>query len=146
MTLAESPWQWFRHLVLPALTLALPGAAELARQTRGVLIDTFEQDYIRAARAKGLRETKVIAKHAAKNAATPVVTVLGLQVGRVLGGAVIVETIYGMPGFGTLARSAVFTRDIILLQGVVLVSATAVLLANLLVDVSYGYFNPRTRG
>jgi peptide/nickel transport system permease protein len=141
----EDPWEWFRHLVLPASALALSAAAELARQTRGALVDTFEQDYIRAVRAKGLRERWVIGKHAAKNAATPVVTVLGLQVGRILGGAVVVELIFGMHGFGALALNAVVTRDIVLIQGVVLVSAIAVLLANLAVDVLYGYFDPKVR-
>jgi peptide/nickel transport system permease protein len=141
----EDPWEWFRHLVLPASALALSAAAELARQTRGALVDTFEQDYIRAVRAKGMRESWVIGKHAAKNAATPVVTVLGLQVGRILGGAVVVELIFGMHGFGALALNAVVTRDIVLIQGVVLVSAIAVLLANLAVDVLYGYLDPKVR-
>jgi peptide/nickel transport system permease protein len=141
----EDPWEWFRHLVLPGLTLAMIPAAQLTRQTRGALVDILEQDYIRAARAKGLRERAVIGKHAAKNAATPVVTVLGLQVGAVLGGAVVVELIFGLSGFGGLALSAALGRDLVLIQGVVLISAIAVLITNLLVDVSYGYFNPRLR-
>jgi peptide/nickel transport system permease protein len=141
----EDPWEWFRHLVLPGLTLAMIPAAQLTRQTRGALVDILEQDYIRAARAKGLRERAVIGKHAAKNAATPVVTVLGLQVGAVLGGAVVVELIFGLSGFGGLALSAALGRDLVLIQGVVLISAIAVLVTNLLVDVSYGYFNPRLR-
>jgi peptide/nickel transport system permease protein len=143
--LEEDPWEWFRHLILPAGALSLAAAAELARQTRGSLVDTFEQDYIRALRAKGLRERWVVGKHAAKNAATPVVTVLGLQVGRILGGAVVVEFIFGMHGFGALALNAVVTRDIVLIQGVVLVGAIAVLLANLAVDIFYGYLNPKAR-
>jgi peptide/nickel transport system permease protein len=141
----EDPWEWFRHLVLPGLTLAMIPAAQLTRQTRGALVDILEQDYIRAARAKGLRERAVIGKHAAKNAATPVVTVLGLQVGAVLGGAVVVELIFGLSGFGGLALGAALGRDLVLIQGVVLISAIAVLITNLLVDVSYGYFNPRLR-
>jgi peptide/nickel transport system permease protein len=145
VSFGEDPWRWFRHLVLPGVTLALIAAAQLARQTRGALIDTLEQDYIRAARAKGLHEQWVIGKHAAKNAATPVVTVFGLQVGAILGGAVVVELIFGMPGFGALALNAVVTRDVVLIQGVVLISAIAVLLTNLVVDISYGYFNPRLR-
>jgi len=142
---AESPWQWFTHLILPAAALALSSAAELARQTRGAVIDTMEHDYIRVARAKGLRERLVIGKHLAKNASTPVITVAGLQVGRILGGAVVVELIFGMQGFGSLAVSAVSTRDLPLIQGVVLVSAVLVLLTNLAVDVSYGYLNPKVR-
>jgi peptide/nickel transport system permease protein len=141
----EDPYEWFRHLVLPALTLALRPAAEIARQTRGALVDTMEQDYIRASRAKGLPELLVVGKHAAKNAATPVVTVLGLQVGAIVGGAVIVELIYGLPGFGALALNAVVTRDLVLIQGVVLISALFTLAANLAVDVSYGYLNPKVR-
>jgi peptide/nickel transport system permease protein len=141
----DDPWEWFRHLLLPAFTLALASAAELARQTRGAMVDTLEQDHIRATRAKGLPERWVIGKHAAKNAAPLVVTVLGLQVGRILGGAVVVELIFVLPGFGALALSAVGARDVVLIQGVVLVSAVFVLVANLAVDVSYGYFNPKTR-
>ena len=105
----------------------------------------MEQDFIRAHRAKGLGRWRVLAKHAAKNAATPVVTVAGLQVTRVLGGAIVVERIFGMHGFGELAVNAVFTRDLILIQGVVLVSAVVVLLVNLLVDLSYAYLNPQVR-
>lgn len=137
-------WLWF--LLLPAFTLALAPAAELARTTRGALVDILEQDYIKAARGKGLADHVVIGKHAAKNAASPVVTVLGLQVGRLLSATVVVELIFAMPGFGALAINAVVTRDMALIQGVVLVGALGVLLANLVVDVSYGYFNPKVRG
>ena len=144
--LTKDPWEWFHHLILPSFTLALLGVAQMARQTRSALIETLDQDFIRATRAKGVREFSVIGKHAAKNAATPVVTVLGLQVGAVLGGAVIVEALFAMPGFGSLALDAVTSRDAVLIQGVVLISAVAVLVANLAVDISYAYFNPRTRG
>jgi peptide/nickel transport system permease protein len=143
--LATDPWQWLRHVLLPASTLALPVAASIARQTRAALLDTLDQDFIRALRAKGLRERSVIGKHAAKNAATPVITVLGLSVGTILGGSVVVETIYAQSGFGTLAVNAVLTQDLPMVQGVVVVAAVFVLLANLLVDVSYGYFNPKAR-
>lgn len=143
--LNESPWDWIRFLFLPAFTLALGSAAEMARQTRGALADTLEQDYIRASRTKGLPELLVIGKHAAKNAATPVVTVLGLQVGRILSGAVVAELIFGLPGFGSLALNAVLTRDLVLIQGVVLISAVGVLVSNLVVDMSYEYLNPRSR-
>jgi peptide/nickel transport system permease protein len=141
----DGPWEWFRYLILPGIALSLASAAEIARQTRGALVDTLGQDYIRALRAKGLRERWVIGKHAAKNAATPVVTVFGLQVGRFLGAVVTVELIFGMHGFGELALNAVLSRDIVLIQGVVLVSAVVVVLANLVVDISYGYFNPKAR-
>jgi peptide/nickel transport system permease protein len=146
VALADNRWEWLRHVVLPAATLALPVAASLARQTRAALLDTLEQDYIRALRAKGLRERSILGKHAAKNAATPVVTVLGLSVGTILGGAVIVESIYALPGFGTLATNAVISRDLPMMQGAVVVAAVFVLLTNLLVDISYGFFNPKVRG
>jgi peptide/nickel transport system permease protein len=143
--LASGIGEWLRYLFLPALALALSSAAELARQTRGALVDTLEQDYVVASRAKGLSDRWVIGKHAAKNAATPVVTVAGLQVARILGGAVVVEQIFGMHGFGSLAVNAVLTRDMVLIQGIVLVSAVGVLITNLLVDLSYGYLNPKVR-
>jgi peptide/nickel transport system permease protein len=143
--LAAGLGEWLRYLFLPALALALSSAAELARQTRGALVDTLEQDFIRANRAKGLSERLVVGKHAAKNAATPVVTVAGLQVARILGGAIVVEQIFGMHGFGSLAVNAVLSRDMVLIQGVVLVSAVGVLIANLLVDLSYGYLDPKVR-
>jgi peptide/nickel transport system permease protein len=143
--LAAGVGEWLRYLVLPALALALSSAAELARQTRGALVDTLEQDFIRASRAKGLSERWVVGKHAVKNAASPVVTVAGLQVARILGGAVVVEQIFGMHGFGSLAVNAVLTRDMVLIQGIVLVSAVGVLIANLVVDLSYGYLDPKVR-
>jgi peptide/nickel transport system permease protein len=143
--LAAGVGEWLRYLWLPAFALALSSAAELARQTRGALVDTLEEDFIRASRAKGLGERWVVGKHAAKNAATPVVTVAGLQVARILGGAIVVEQIFGMHGFGSLAVNAVLTRDMVLIQGVVLVSAVGVLIANLLVDLSYGYLDPKVR-
>jgi peptide/nickel transport system permease protein len=141
----DDPWEWLRHLILPGFTLALPIAAVLIRQVRSALIDVLEQDYIRACRAKGLTEARVLVKHAAKNAATPVVTVLGNYLGAILGGAVIVEIIFAMPGYGALALSAVLGRDMPMIQGVVVIGGAAVLLVNLLVDISYGYFNPKVR-
>ncbi len=143
--LAAGLWPWLERLILPGTALALASGAELARQTRGALVDTMEQDFIRASRAKGLGRWRVLAKHAAKNAATPVVTVAGLQITRVLGGAIVVERIFGMHGFGELAVNAVLTRDLILIQGVVLVSSVVVLTVNLLVDLSYAYLNPQAR-
>jgi peptide/nickel transport system permease protein len=138
-------WPWLERLILPGAALALASGAELARQTRGALVDTMEQDFIRAHRAKGLGRWRVLAKHAAKNAATPVTTVAGLQITRMLGGAIVVERIFGMHGFGELAVNAVLTRDLVLIQGVVLVSAVVVLLVNLLVDLSHAYLNPQVR-
>ena len=143
--LTKDPLDWLRSLVLPGLALALTPAAELARQIRGSLIETLEQDFVRTVRAKGMPRRYLLGKHAAKNAAPPVITVLGLQVGRVLGGAVVVERIFALSGFGTLAFNAVLSRDLPVIQGVVLVSAVVVITSNLIVDCSYGYFNPRLR-
>ncbi|HMG44230.1 MAG TPA: ABC transporter permease [Acidimicrobiales bacterium] len=142
---ADDPGEWARHLVLPAIALAVAPAAELARQTRGALADALSRDYVRAAQAKGLPRRIVVLKHAAKNAAIPVVTVLGLQIGRVIGGAVVVEQVFALPGFGTLAIQAVKNSDYPMIQGIVLVSGLTVILVNLAVDLSYAYFNPKVR-
>lgn len=141
----ESPIDWLRHIILPAVTLGVAPAAEIARQLRGSLVDTLDQDYVRTARAKGLRRAPVLLKHALKNAGIPVVTVIGIQFSFLLGGSVIAEQIFGIPGIGNLAVTAVLQRDVPVIQGVVLVSAMAVLFCNLLVDMSYGYFNPKVR-
>lgn len=136
---------WLQYSTLPALALAIIPGALVTRQVRGALIDTMEEDYIRTARAKGLRRAAVVGKHAAKNAAIPVVTVMGLLVTSMFGGAVVVERIFGVPGLGSLSVDAVLTGDVVMLQGLVLVVALLVTLVNLLVDASYGYFNPRLR-
>ncbi|MEO3822722.1 ABC transporter permease [Actinomadura sp. B10D3] len=137
--------EWLRFAVLPAIAISSISVAELARLGRGSLIDALEEDYIRTARAKGLAGRLVVGKHAAKNAAIPYVTILGLQVGRIVGAAVIVEAIFNVGGFGQLGVEAVLTRDLPTMQGVVLVSGLIVIVMNLVVDVSYGYFNPRMR-
>ncbi|TQM11335.1 ABC transporter permease [Pseudonocardia kunmingensis] len=136
---------WLQHLVLPALALAAISAAEFARQTRAALVDTLGQDFMRTVRAKGLRSRMIIGKHGMKNAGIPIVTVFGLQAGRILAGAVTVEFVFALPGFGSLAVTAVNQRDIPVILGIVMVSAVTVLVINLIVDVSYGYFNPRLR-
>lgn len=137
--------EWIKHVILPATALAVVPGAELTRQVRGAMRDTLELDYVRTARAKGLRPSKVLVKHAGKNAAVPVVTVLGLQAGRLLGGAAVIETVFAFPGIGSLAIQAVQTGDVSLVQGIVLLGSGAVLLINLLVDLSYAYFNPKLR-
>ena len=142
---ADDPVEYFRRLALPSLTLGLGVAAELARQVRGAMIDVLSRDYIQTARAKGLSTLSIIVKHGLKNAAIPVVTVLGLQIRRLLGGAVIVEQIFAMNGVGSLAVRAVFLRDLPVLLGVALTTAVVVLFVNLLVDMSYGYFDPKVR-
>jgi len=142
---SEDPLEWLLRLVLPSLTLGVGVAAELARQVRGAMIDVLARDYIQTARAKGLSTLSIIIKHGLKNAAIPVVTVLGLQIRRLLGGAVIVEQIFAMNGVGSLAVRAVFLRDLPVLLGVALITAIIVLLVNLIVDMSYGYFDPKVR-
>lgn len=132
-----------RHLVLPAVTLALPSVAILARMTRASLLEVLREDYVRTARSKGVAGRAVLYKHALRNAIIPVVTALGLQLGQMLGGAVLTETVFSWPGLGRLTVFAIFNRDFILIQGVVLVLATVYVLVNLLVDVSYGLFDPR---
>jgi peptide/nickel transport system permease protein len=142
---ADDPVEWLRRLILPSLTLGVGLAAELARQVRGAMIDVLSRDYIQTARAKGLSGFSIVVKHGLKNAAIPIVTVLGLQIRRLLGGAVIVEQIFAMNGVGSLAVRAVFLRDLPVLLGVALVTAVVVLFVNLLVDMSYGYFDPKVR-
>jgi peptide/nickel transport system permease protein/oligopeptide transport system permease protein len=136
---ADSP----RHLVLPALTLASPSIAVIARMTRSSVLEVLGEDYVRTARAKGVREQLVVLKHALRNAVIPILTLLGLQAGQLMGGAVLTETVFAWPGLGRLMVKAIFARDYVLLQGAVLVFALAFVLINLLVDLSYGLFDPR---
>lgn len=137
--------EWSRHLILPALALAAVSAAELARQTRGSIVDALNKDYVRTSRAKGLSGRSVLWKHTMKNAAVSIVTVLGMQMGRILGGAVTVEFVFAISGLGMLGYTAVVQRDLPMVQGVVIISALVVLICNLLVDMSYGYLNPKIR-
>ena len=131
------------HLVLPAIALALPSIAVLARLTRSSVLEGLGEDYVRTARAKGLREGRVVMRHALRNALLPIVTLLGLQAGQLMGGAVLTETVFAWPGLGRLMVKAIFARDYVLLQGAVLVYALAFVVVNLLVDLSYGLLDPR---
>jgi ABC-type dipeptide/oligopeptide/nickel transport system permease component len=133
------------HLVLPAVTLASFLVASTARMMRSCMLDVLGADYVRTARAKGLRETIVLWRHAFKNALIPMLTVVGLQVGLLLGGSVITETIFAYPGVGQLVVSAIGARDTPLVQGCVLITAGGFLLVNLVVDVSYALVDPRIR-
>ena len=143
--MAEGVGPWARSLVLPGITLGMAAAAETTRQLRSSLYDILHQDYIRTARAKGMGSTIVIGKHALKNAAVPVVTVIGFQLAFLLGGTVVVEQVFGLPGLGGLAIRAVLERDIPMIQGIVVITALIVMLVNLLVDLSYAYLDPRVR-
>ncbi|HEY9898863.1 MAG TPA: ABC transporter permease [Pantanalinema sp.] len=134
-----------RHLVLPALTLATVPMAVIARMTRAAMLEVLGADYVRAARAKGLAEHAVVWRHALRNALVPIVTVAGLQLGTLLSGAVLTETIFSWPGIGSLAMGAVFSRDFPLLQGCVLVFAASFVLVNLATDLLYPMIDPRLR-
>ncbi len=133
------------HLALPAFTLATGLMAGLARMTRSSLLDVVRQQYIRVAYAKGLPTRVVIARHALRNAAIPILTLFGLSVGTLIGGAAIVETVFAWPGVGRLAVSAITVRDYPVIQLIVLMVATSVVVVNLLVDVAYGLLDPRIR-
>jgi peptide/nickel transport system permease protein len=141
----QSPTEWFEDLLLPWLALGIGGSAVIARQVRGALIDTLDQDYMRTAVAKGLGPRMVVGKHALKNALSPAVTVIGIQFGYLLGGTLIIEQIFSLPGLGTYIIQAINDKDIPEIQGVVLVVATCFVFINLVVDVIYAYLNPKIR-
>jgi peptide/nickel transport system permease protein len=132
-----------RHLVMPALTLGLIASTIQARVTRSSMIEVLNSDYIRTARAKGLSKATVVLRHGLKNALIPTVTVLGLQVGGLLGGAFIIETVFAWHGIGALAVRAISQRDFPVIQGVIVVVATTYVLVNLLVDLIYRFLDPR---
>ncbi|AEH51381.1 nickel ABC transporter permease [Pseudothermotoga thermarum] len=135
----------WKHMILPAFVLGIRFAASIARYTRSTLLDVIRQDYIRTARAKGLSERAVIFGHALKNALIPVVTIIGMQIGGLLTGSFLVETIFAIPGLGRLSILALSNRDYPLVQGTVLFTAVVYTLANLIVDISYAFLDPRVR-
>jgi len=141
----ESPLANLQRMLMPSFVLGTALAAVLMRQIRNSMIEVLSADYIRTARAKGLPGRTVVFRHAIRNGLIPVVTILGLQMGALIGGAVVTEQIFVVPGFGRLIVEAVFTRDYPLVQGVVLITASSYVLINLLVDVSYSVLNPRIR-
>ncbi|MGI9205063.1 MAG: ABC transporter permease [Woeseiaceae bacterium] len=134
-----------RHLVLPALSLGIVNAALLARITRTTMLEVLNQDYIRAARAKGLPVHRVLLKHALKNAAVPIVTVIGISFALLISGVVVTETVFNIPGLGRLTVDAILRRDYPVIQGVILVFSATYVVVNLLVDLSYGLFDPRIK-
>jgi peptide/nickel transport system permease protein len=143
--LTENPAKWFGSLLLPWLVLAASFAAFYARLLRSNLIDTMSQDYIRTARAKGLSERTVIWRHAVRSAITPIVTVLGLDIGLLLGGSILTETVFNIPGIGRYAYEGIINSDLPVIQGTVLVAAFFVVVANLVVDIIYALLDPRVR-
>jgi len=140
---SQDPGENLRRLVLPAITLATASLAVNLRQVRSSLLDVFGQEYIRTARAKGLRERWVIIRHSLKNALIPVVTIVGIQIGAIIEGAIITETIFFLPGIGRLAVQAIPSQDYPVVQGVVLISALSFMLTTLVVDVLYAFLDPR---
>lgn len=141
----EAPLEAARHLLMPAIALGLVPAATIARIGRSAMLEVLQEDFVRTARAKGLPESRVIYLHTLWNALIPTVTVIGLQLGTLLGGAIIVEQIFSLPGLGRLVLFAVFNRDWPLIQGLVFFVATLTIVLNFLVDVSYGLLDPRIR-
>ena len=134
-----------RHMILPAITLSLYSMAIIARMTRSSMLDTLKQDYIRTAKAKGISDSKVDTKHALRNAMMPIVTVIGLQLGSLLGGAVLTESVYSWPGLGNYTVQCIMKSDFPVIQGVVLLIAVIFVLMNLLVDVLYAFLDPRIK-
>jgi peptide/nickel transport system permease protein len=143
--LTADPGKWFSSLILPWLVLAAGFAAVYARLMRGSLIETMGQDYIRTARAKGLPERQVVLRHGVRSAITPIMTVFALDVGVLLGGAVLVETVFQIPGIGRLNYVAITQGDFPIIQGTVLLAAIFIIIANILVDIAYAYIDPRVR-
>lgn len=145
VSITSDPKEFLRHMALPAITLGAVQAAVIMRQTRSSLLEVLNEDYVRTARAKGLPERRVLLSHGLRNALLPVVTVMGLQVSRLLGGSVVVETVFAMPGFGRYGVDAIFIRDYPVVQVVVLATALIVVFSNLVTDLLYAVLDPRIK-
>jgi len=143
--LADGAWGSVRYLILPALALGFPGSALIARMMRSSMLDVLRMDYVRTARAKGLSERLTIYRHALKNGLLPTLTVIGLSIAGLAGGAVVVETVFAVPGAGMLVINAISRRDYPVIQGAVLFSALLYVVVNLIVDLVYAYIDPRVR-
>jgi peptide/nickel transport system permease protein len=143
--LTADPGRWFGSLIMPWIVLAASFAAFYSRLLRSNLIETMSEDYIRTARAKGLSERRVIMRHGVRAAITPIVTVLGLDIGTLLGGAVLIETVFNIPGVGRLAYDGIINADLPVIQGTVLFGAFFIVIANLVVDIVYAFLDPRVR-
>jgi peptide/nickel transport system permease protein len=141
----ENPAESLRLMLLPAVALGTGLAAVLMRQIRSAMLEVMTQDYVTTARSKGLATKQVVLRHAVMNALIPVITVVGVQVGRLMGGTVVIETIFSVPGMGKLAVSSIFFRDFPVVQAVVLLMGTAILFSNLITDLLYGVLDPRVR-
>jgi peptide/nickel transport system permease protein len=144
-SVGAGPWAWMRQLILPWLTLAMIYVALIARVTRASVSEALTEDYIRTARAKGLSERAVLLRHALANAAVPIVTVIGIGIALLIGGVVVTETVFAIPGLGSLTVDAVLNRDFPVIQGLVLLFSVCYVMVNLLVDLSYLFLDPRIR-
>jgi peptide/nickel transport system permease protein len=143
--LTSDPVKWFTSLILPWLVVAASNAAVYARLMRSSLIETMSEDYIRTARAKGLSERRVVLRHGARGAINPILTILGLDIGVLLGSAILVETVFDIPGIGRLNYDAITHSDFPIVQGTVLIAALFIVVANIVVDIAYAYLDPRVR-
>jgi peptide/nickel transport system permease protein len=143
--LTNDPGRWFGSLLLPWLVLAASFAAFYSRLLRSNLLETMSEDYVRTARAKGVPERRVIMRHAVRSAVTPIVTVLGLDIGTLLGGAILIETVFNIPGVGRLAYDGIHNADLPIIQGTVQLGAFFIVISNLIVDVAYAFVDPRVR-
>lgn len=143
--LSQGPLLWIKHLILPSITLSIIYVALIARVTRAAVAEAMTEDYIRTARAKGISEKRVLMRHALANAAIPIVTVIGIGIALLIGGVVVTETVFAIPGLGQLTVDAVLSRDFPLIQGITLFFSVVYVLVNLLIDLSYLVFDPRIR-
>jgi peptide/nickel transport system permease protein len=143
--LRDGVWEWLRHLILPSIALGTVYVALIARMTRASMLDVLAQDYIRTAAAKGLAPDQILIRHALKNAAIPVITVIGMGVALLISGAIVTETVFAVPGIGRLTVDAILRRDYPIIQGVTLIFSAVYVVVNLLVDLSYVFFDPRIR-
>lgn len=143
--LSEGFWVWLRHLILPSIALGTVYIALIARITRATMLDVLAQDYVRTAQAKGLAPAAVLVGHALKNAAVPIMTIIGIGIALLISGAIVTETVFAIPGIGRLTVDAILRRDYPIIQGVILIFSAAYVLINLAVDLSYMFFDPRIR-
>jgi peptide/nickel transport system permease protein len=141
----EGFWPWLRHLILPSIALGTVYVALIARMTRASMLDVLAQDYVRTAQAKGLAPARVLLGHALKNAAVPIMTIIGIGVALLISGAIVTETVFALPGIGRLTVDAILRRDYPIIQGVTLLFSAIYVLVNLAVDLSYAFFDPRIR-
>jgi peptide/nickel transport system permease protein len=143
--LSQGVWPWFRNLILPAITLGFVYIALIARITRASMLDVLQQDYIRTARSKGVAQNSILFVHALKNAAVPIITIIGIGVALLIGGAVVTESVFAIPGLGRLTLDAILRRDYPVIQGVVLIFSFVYVLVNLIIDLIYTLVDPRIR-